>query len=246
MTDAWFRSLGQAGGGRRVLLCFPHAGGSASFYRHWSSYLDADVTVVAVQYPGRQDRVREACVTELSVLSERIAGALAARDWRPVALFGHSMGASVAYEVARVVPDRVSHLIVSGRPGPGRLRAAAKHLLSDDELWTDVCRLGGVDQELVAVRELQELMLGPLRADYQATETYRPTLGPRLSCPVLACVGDSDPEVTVEEAEAWAAATDGPFRLAVFPGKHFYLIQQMGELLGEVRAWLHLAAVTRP
>jgi pyochelin biosynthetic protein PchC len=246
MTDAWFRSFGRAPGARTVLVCCPHAGGSASFYRSWPAFLGADVEVVAVQYPGRQDRVREPCVADVSGLAEEIARGLTARDGRPVALFGHSLGASVAYEVARLLPDQVTHLIVSGRPGPGRMRTVGKHLLPDEELWAQVCGLGGVDPELVHLPELRDLVLTTLRADYRASETYRPSPGPRLTCPVLACLGDSDPEVTEEEAGAWAAATAGQFRLVVFPGKHFYLIDRSKELLNEVAAWLCPAAVSRP
>jgi len=246
MTGAWFRPFGRADDSRSVLVCCPHAGGSASFFRDWPDFLDADVQVVGVQYPGRQDRLREPCVTEVPVLAEEIASALAATESRPIALFGHSMGASVAYEVALLLPDRVTHLIVSGREGPGRLRAEAKHLLPDDELWAEVCGLGGVDRELASLPELRNLLLTTLRADYQASETYRPSPAPRLSCPVLACVGGDDPEVTENEAGVWAAATAGPFRLAVIAGRHFYLVDRRAELLGEVAAWLRLAAVSRP
>lgn len=246
MTGAWFRSFGRAPGARAVLVCCPHAGGSASFFRDWPAFLGADVQVVGVQYPGRQDRIREPCVTEVPVLAEEIARGLVARESRPIALFGHSMGASIAHEVTLLLPDHVTHLIVSGTPGPSRLRVVAKHLLPDDELWAEVCGLGGVDQELAGLPELRNLLLTTLRADYQASETYRPSPRPRLSCPVLACVGDNDPEVTENEAGAWAAATAGSFRLAVFPGRHFYLIDRRAELLGEVAAWLRPAAVSQP
>jgi pyochelin biosynthesis protein PchC len=246
MTGAWFRPFGRTPDARTVLVCCPHAGGSASFFRDWPSFFGPDVQVVGVQYPGRQDRLREPCVTEVPVLAEEIAKGLVAGESRPIALFGHSMGASVAHEVALLLPDRVTHLIVSGRPGPGRLRAETKHLLPDDELWAEVCGLGGVDQELASLPELRNLVLTTLRADYQASETYRPAPGPRLSCPVLACVGDNDPDVTEKEARAWAAATTGSFRLAVFPGRHFYLIDRRVELLGEVVAWLRRAAVSQP
>ncbi len=246
MTGAWFRPFGRSDDARSVLVCCPHAGGSASFFRDWAGLLGPDVQVVGVQYPGRQDRLREPCITEVPVLAREIAAGLAATESRPIALFGHSMGASVAHEVALLLPGRATHLIVSGREGPGRLRAEAKHLLPDDELWADVCGLGGVDQELAGLPELRNLLLTTLRADYQASETYRPSPESRLSCPVLACVGGDDPEVSEGEAGVWAAATEGPFRLAVFPGRHFYLVDRRVELLGEVAAWLRPAAVSRP
>ncbi|MER5387223.1 alpha/beta fold hydrolase, partial [Streptomyces sp. NPDC002688] len=121
--STWFRGYAAAPQGVPRLLCLPHAGGSASFYHPLARRLGADVETLAVQYPGRQDRRTEEPVTDIGRLAGHVVAALDAEDDRPLALFGHSMGAVVAFETARQLsaagrPPAV--LIVSGRRAPSR------------------------------------------------------------------------------------------------------------------------------
>ncbi|RJL27208.1 thioesterase II family protein [Bailinhaonella thermotolerans] len=232
--STWFRRYRPAPGARRLFVCFPHAGGSAAFYRPWAEALGTGAEVLAAQYPGRQDRMDDPFPADLDSLAAEIAAALAPALGRPLTLFGHSLGAAVAHEVARLLPGEVGRLVVSGRPGPGRTRRTATHLLPGPELWDAACRLGGTPPELAALPELRDLALPALRADYRLSETHRPRPGPPLHCPVLACLGDRDPEVTPAEAHDWARVTDAGFRLRVFPGGHFYLVRGRDALLREI------------
>ncbi|MBU8860441.1 MULTISPECIES: alpha/beta fold hydrolase [unclassified Micromonospora] len=228
------------------LVCFPHAGGGASGFRQWAGHLPGGVELLAVQYPGREERIAEPPATDLCRLASEVAHALARLDPAPTVLFGHSLGAAVAFETARRLPSPVL-LVVSGRQAPvdpGR----SVHLMSGDELWQDVARSGGTRKEVLDSDELRALLLPVLRADYRLSETYRPAPLPLLACPVLACSGDRDPEVDPAALDGWRAVTTGTFTARLFPGDHFYLVRQRGALIAEVlrTAWSLPAAAAWP
>jgi pyochelin biosynthetic protein PchC len=229
MTHApnpWLRSYPARPNAPTRLVIFPHGGGSASFYRSLARAIGEHVDAVVVQYPGREDRLGEPHIDAMAPLARGVAAALRKSFDRPIAFFGHSMGASVAHEVSRRLERDVDLspdvLVVSGRPGPSRQKPGAKHL-DDEQLWDDVRRLGGTDRRLIDQPEIRAMVLPTLRADYRLVETYRPPLSADLRTAVTACIGAQDPEVTVEDATTWRDATTGPFDLAVFPGDHFYL-----------------------
>ncbi|MEV0335282.1 alpha/beta fold hydrolase [Nocardia sp. NPDC050717] len=236
----WLRVLRADQAARRRLVCFPPGGGSAPAYRALAGHLGAGVEVTAVQYPGRQDRLADPVITDLHELADRIAEDLLRRPGPARVLFGHSMGATVAYETARrlaAAGEPAAALIVSGRPDPTHVDTGRLHLASDDALIDDLERLA-VDPAPVRLLRtepgLADLVLPALRADYQAVETYAHRPGPVLTCPVLALVSTEDPTTTVEQAERWRAMSDGPFRLRTFPGGHFYLDERPAEVAGEI------------
>ncbi|WIY05765.1 alpha/beta fold hydrolase [Amycolatopsis mongoliensis] len=238
MTDSkpWFRRFHPATPGAPRLVCFPHAGGTASCFHPLSATLAPGVDVLAVQYPGRQDRHREPLVDDLFLLADRLADVLAAEAAGPMAFFGHSMGATLAFEVARRLGPGLLGLFVSGRRAPSEFRGGPVPERSDDELLADVRRIGGTDPRVLAHPELLPTVLPVLRNDFKAAATYYYRPGADVGCPVLALFGDSDPKVTEEEARRWAAHTSGCFELKSFPGGHFYLNDNLGEvggLLGE-------------
>ncbi len=191
--------------------------------------------VYAVQYPGRQDRRLEPALTELAPLADRLAEVLAGLDDRPLALFGHSMGAIVGFEVIRRLESAGAPapfvLIASGRRAPSAFRDEAYHRLSDPAFVAEMGTLGGTDPRILAEPELVEMILPPTRADYQAIETYAPEPDAVISTPVVAMIGDSDPRVTTAEAELWRKHTTASFELRHLPGAHFYLLDQQPALV---------------
>ncbi|MFJ4878278.1 thioesterase II family protein [Streptomyces sp. NPDC088745] len=238
VPNPWLRAYFPRPDAVRRVVFFPHGGGSASFYRPLVRALPDGVEGMVVQYPGREDRIGEPCCTDMPGLVEPLAKALTRLDDKPVWFFGHSMGASVAHEVTRLLggageklPER---LVVSGRPGPARQKPDDKHL-DDDRLWADVCRLGGTHARLLELPGIREMTLPVLRADYRLVGTYRPQTARDLSVPLSVCYGTEDPEVDADDAAAWTAATSGRTDVTAFPGGHFYL---RGPAQAELTRWL--------
>jgi surfactin synthase thioesterase subunit len=233
--DTWIRRFHPTQTSGMRLACFPHAGGSASFYFPISAALHPEVEVLAVQYPGRQERRLEEPIRDLQELAGQAFDALLPWAREPLALFGHSMGALVAYEVARRL-ERIEDispviLLVSGRRAPSTYRDEKVHLSDDAGLIAELKKLGGTNSAFYADEELWRMVLPALRGDYQAAETYKYQPGPALRCPITAIIGESDPRVNRAEAEAWSAHTTGKFTLEVFNGAHFYLTEHVADVL---------------
>ncbi|MFJ5262514.1 thioesterase II family protein [Streptomyces sp. NPDC088387] len=222
------------------LVCLPHAGGSASFYRPVSAGLPASVDVLALQYPGRQDRRNEPCAESIAELADHVTSVLLPWTDRPLVFFGHSMGATLGFEVARRLESDhgvvLRALVASARRAPSCHRDEAFHLRDDDGLLAEMRQLSGTDAAILENEELVRMALPAIRADYRAAETYVYTPGPDLTCPVVALVGDDDPKVTVEEARAWERHTDGPFEFHEFKGGHFYLTAHQQQVLDVLAA----------
>ncbi|NGO72894.1 thioesterase II family protein [Streptomyces boncukensis] len=232
-TESWLRAYAPAPDAPIRLVCLPHAGGSASFWRPVATALSPKVDVVAVQYPGRQDRRHEPFVDDLHELARRVHDVLAALEDRPTALFGHSMGATLAFEVAQLMePHRPAvHLFVSGRRAPSVQRDESMHLRDDDALLAEMRAMDGTDSALLQDEEIMRMALPVVRNDYRAAETYTWTPGEPLSCPVTALVGDDDPKAAVPEVEAWARHSSGPFAMEVVSGGHFALVDHSDRVL---------------
>ncbi|EKX68900.1 thioesterase domain protein [Streptomyces ipomoeae 91-03] len=225
------------------LVCFPHAGGSATYWRPLAVALAPAVDVSAVQYPGRLDRLREAPLEDLHLLADLIVEALGPPGDRPRALLGHSMGASLAYEVAvrlaRLPGGEPDLLVLSGRRSPTAARRRSRDQpLDDADLVARIRRLGGTDSLVLDDPELLELVLPALRGDYRALASYEDTPGRPLSCPVVALTGDRDPETSVEEVRSWAEHTSGDFRTRVFEGGHFFLNDHAKDVIELLRELL--------
>ncbi|GAB2608821.1 thioesterase [Paractinoplanes abujensis] len=240
-TSLWLRSYHGAHAAPARLLCLPHAGGSASYYFPVSRALSPRIEVLAVQYPGRQDRRGERGLGSLQELAADVYQQLRHADARPTALFGHSMGASVAFEVARLMEaDGVApaHLYVSGRRAPSAHRDERIHLRGDADLIAEIRRLDGTAGGLLDDPDVLRMFLGVIRDDYRAAETYRWQPGPPLRCPVTVLVGDRDPKVDLDEAATWQTHTTGPFAMQVFDGGHFYLHSHQAAVLDTIRSGL--------
>lgn len=230
-SSRWIRAYGSgaynSGSGSVRLFCFPHAGGAATYFYPWSASLGADIEVLAMQYPGRQDRGGEPHVRSIPDMADQIYEELRPRLPETFAFFGHSMGAIIAFEVAcRIAREEGRgpvHLFASGRRAPSRHRHEDLHRAGIPALLAEMRSLGGTDQRILNDNDLLNLMLPMVRADYAAIETYRFDPGPPLSCGITAMIGDRDPRVSLDEAAAWADHTTGRFDLRVYPGGHFYL-----------------------
>ncbi|MGW2422081.1 thioesterase II family protein [Streptomyces sp. NPDC001709] len=246
--DQCLRTLAQAPAPIARIVCLPHSGGTTAGYDAWAGELLPAVELLAAQYPGHGDRFGEPLSTHVRALSAELSSELLRLPPLPTVLFGHSLGALVAYETALTLSalDRTPcGLLVSSCPAPGvegRVRAG---LLSDGELWSLICSLDGIDPAVADQPELVEALLPVLRADITAHEDYRPE--PRvvpLSCPVRCYHGMQDPLVDTALLTGWASVTTGPFSMLEREGHHFHPFQNAEDLLTDITAFLDTALPT--
>ncbi|MEV4921010.1 alpha/beta fold hydrolase [Streptomyces tirandamycinicus] len=227
----WVRRYHPAPESAVRLVCFPHAGGSASFYHPMSAAFSPGAEVITLQYPGRQDRRHEHCVTDIAELADRITGRLLRLDEKPTLFFGHSMGAVLAFETAWRLERKGTGaapraLVASGRRAPSAHRTETVHRRDDDGIIAELRLLNGTAQGVLGDEEILRMALPAIRGDYEAIERYRCDEERRVRCPVTALTGDADPRTTLDEAAAWERHTEGAFRLEVLPGGHFFLTGQ--------------------
>lgn len=235
--ELWVRRFRDGDDCRTKLVCFPHAGGWASAFRTWPLGLPADIGVLAVRYPGREDRFRDPFPSGLEALADDIAEALGKLTPGRLVLFGHSMGASVAHEVALRLQDRggaPAALCVSGRRPPQLLDSQRRYSGPDDEIIADMLRLDASRAPVLADPGMLEYVLPAVRADYRLVDDYRGGHRPALDCEVYAYTGDRDTEVSVEQMHGWADLTHNAFELRVLPGGHFYLRDEEAALLADI------------
>jgi surfactin synthase thioesterase subunit len=225
--DKWLRKFPASATPSVRLVCLPHAGGTAGSFAGWRELLPATVELVAVQYPGRQDRLGDAPIEEMAQIADEVTSALLPLLDLPLVLFGHSMGSGLAYEVAgRLERDhgfQVDRIFVSARPAPHRIDGEHRHRLSDEDLVAAMRGLGGPDAEVYDHPALLPLILPPLRADLRLLDRYRPEQLDPVSAPITAFGGESDETCPVAELASWQDATSAHLSTRIFPGGHHYL-----------------------
>ncbi len=241
-THRWIRC--QRPGAAVRLFCLPYAGGGATVYRTWGASLPATISVCPIQLPGREDRLADAPFTELRPLVDALAAAIVPSLDRPFALFGHSMGALIAYELARelhrqagVLPLR---LFVSGRVAPHLPPYLPPiHHLPDEAFLAELQRrYGGIPALLWQEAELRELLLPQLRADLTLVETYAHAASPPLPCALTAFGGTDDKHVGRTSLAAWRDHVRDEISVQMFEGGHFYLNHSQRPLLQAIAAAL--------
>lgn len=218
------------------LYSFPHAGAGVHVYQSWRSLLPERVACVPVRLPGRETRLGEPPLTQLEPLVELLADALARVLEPPYALYGHSMGAIVAFELARSLRrlgvEPPLGLIVSGRPAPDVVPPRpGMHTLPDDELTSQLRSLGGLPDAVASSHDLLAFFLPLLRADLAVNEAYEHRVEAPLARPITALGGAADPRVSLEEVAAWRLHTAAAFRFEVMPGGHFFPFEAAGRVL---------------
>jgi medium-chain acyl-[acyl-carrier-protein] hydrolase len=218
------------------LFCFPYAGGGATIFRDWADELQLSVEVCAIQLPGREWRCSEPSLRRVDEVVANLLPVLKPYLDIPFAMFGHSMGALLAYEMARGILSTAGReprvLFVSAHRAPHlSSRKRNLHGLPQDELIAEVKAFNGTPAEVFEHEDLVELVLPMLRNDLELVETYKAGPASVLSCPVVAIGGSRDPEILPEELAGWRSVTAGPFKSILLQGDHFFINSARGNLL---------------
>jgi medium-chain acyl-[acyl-carrier-protein] hydrolase len=219
------------------LFCFPYAGGGASVFIPWIGRLAPEIEVCPVQLPGRENRISEPCLRDVDEVAERAKNALTPFLDVNFAFFGHSLGALIAYETAqRVGLYGPRHLIVSGRRAPHfpRIEEPSSHL-PDPDFERHLEKLKGTPREVLANRELMELLLPTVRADFRMDETYvHPVHYGKLSCPITVFGAVCDIDLPQSHLLAWNCVTQSNCHLHMFDGDHFFVLKQAKAVIDTV------------
>lgn len=225
---------------RARLICLPFAGGAASTYHSWQQELPGWIEVCAVQLAGRETRLAERAAVDLLALVEELDAALAPLldDGTPFALYGHSLGGILAFELARLrarrgAPHRPLHLFVAASPRAHPASEPPISELSRAELVDTLRRWNGTSPALLDNPEALDLILPAFRADHALIERYHPAASDRLDIALTAFGGASDAFVTERDLQAWAE-TCASFRCRVLPGDHFFAFPTHPQLFEEI------------
>ena len=209
------------------LFCFSYAGGNASIFRSWHGHFQPTVEIFPLQIPGHGTRMQEAPLTRMKPLAEAASKARGAYLDKPFAFYGHSMGATLGFEIAHklraVWGVEPAHFFVSGRRGPQRAAHRVLHNLPKPRFIEELKRLNGTPEEVLQSEELLDLLIPMLRADFEVLETYQYSERPALTCPITAMGGTEDHEITREDIDAWGQVTSGKFESHMLSGGHFFL-----------------------
>jgi medium-chain acyl-[acyl-carrier-protein] hydrolase len=224
------------------LVCFPHCGGNASAFFSWGPQLGAEIECVSVQYAGRGQRLKEAPLTTVADLVGEIGHNWGELCDLPFAFYGHSFGGLVAFELSR-------YLRRQGAPDPQWLFVGASppphfqppfpviHTLPDDELIETIqTRYGGIPAAIVHERELLNLLIGAMRADFKAFEEYKVEAGASVAIPITAFAGAEDTATTAVRMQEWSSYTEAEFDMKVLDGGHFFRQSSVATLIDTVKA----------
>jgi medium-chain acyl-[acyl-carrier-protein] hydrolase len=236
MADGSVPKMRIAQPGTPRLVCIPYAGGSTAPFYRWKKQIPEWLDVVPLSLPGHDGRLHEPPCTSLRALAAELAVDIEAAFNEPYVLLGHSMGAWLAYELAREARRRGARLpellvVAAARAAHLPLDGSPVHMLPDEELLHAVDqRYGGIPAAVRESPELLRLVLPSLRADLQMVETYRYTEEPPLEVEIFALGGSDDPAVSVAQLDGWRRHTTRGFSLRLLPGGHFFLFSNDGRV----------------
>lgn len=210
------------------LFCLPYSGSGAFAYRSWPQNLPPQVELCAIQLPGRENRLRERPFTGVQPLVNALVPEIKPHLDKPFVIFGHSLGALLAFELARALRRSYQTLpqalLVSGRGSPRcELREEPIHALPDEQFIDRLRDFNGTSEAVLNNQELMDLLLPTLRADFAINETYQYTIDSPLPCAISAYRGDRDPNMSYDDVADWRRETEGEFILRTLPGDHFFI-----------------------
>ncbi|WP_187434297.1 thioesterase II family protein [Paenibacillus methanolicus] len=238
-----------------TLFCFPYAGGAAAEFLKWQAYAHDSITIVPVDLAGKGSRKQEPfCSTMEEAVADAYTTVTARLDGQPYAIFGHSMGAILAFELARRIRQQSAypspdHLFVSGRNPPHvprRAEAKVVHELDDDAFIEEITQFGGIPEDLLAHRKLLRLFVPILRKEYEVSERYvfRPN-DTMLDCDISVLYGTEDHSLP-EIMSQWQRHTTGRIAMQAYEGGHFFIHEHGEQVVQRMNAQLLGLMAARP
>jgi medium-chain acyl-[acyl-carrier-protein] hydrolase len=224
------------------LFCFPYAGAGASAFSEWPALFPPEVEVIAVQLPGREDRIHEQPFSRVTPLIRALTQVMRPYFDLPFAFFGHSGGAALAFELSRALRQRLrtepSRLFLAGHRAPTAPRPELLHTLPEQEFSRRISELGGMDATLLADERSTRLFMSVVRADFELWESHEFAESPPLTSAITVFGGMDDPRARPADLDAWRDQTTGRFTLHLFTGGHFFVRADQPELVGRITAEL--------
>lgn len=210
------------------LYCFPYAGGVASIYKDWGSYLPSNISVTSLEYPGRGEKFHQKCIQKLPELLDHLEEEILPKLQGNFAFFGHSLGALVSFELAKRFKLKYDLepicLFLSACPPPLKIMTVASiSHLNDQDFISKVESLNGLPKELATDSEFINSFLPVLRNDFALLDDYRSDQNYKAAFPIVVYTGREDPHVTAEDMKAWSHETTMEFSMHLFSGDHFYI-----------------------
>lgn len=239
-ASRWIERTGNRTTPRFRMFCFPYAGGTAAIFRDWAETVALDVEICAIRLPGREGRHADPPFRRAERVAESLTPILQDFLDLPFVMFGHSMGAILAYEITRAIRTATAveprALLVSAHRAPHLPRRGRdRHDLPREQLIAELKALNGTPAEVFQHDDLLDFVLPILRSDLELVESWSSPAGVRLSCPVVAFAGSDDRNVSAEEVAGWAAVTSGPFRSVALAGDHFFINSAKANFLHALR-----------
>lgn len=209
------------------LICFPPAGSGTVIYQKWAAQLLPEVEMWIMRLPGRETRLREPTLDRVSTIVESVAEILTPHLQQPYLFFGHSLGGLISFELSCYLHDQrkpmPKHLLVSGHRAPHRPPLNPSVHQTNNQLFLKrIKNMGGTPDRFFEMKELIEMMLPALRADFTAWETYQYHQGPPLDIPITVFGSDGDQDAAEADILAWEQHTNAEFTAHMFHGNHFY------------------------
>lgn len=235
---AWWRIYQPQPQAKQRIICLPHAGGCASFFKKWTMTLPSSIELVTIQYPGREERLAEPLINNMDELIDGLIIALTEQQLldKPYLLFGHSMGGYIVYELCLALREcnlpLPYQLVISASEAPTHKNTSSLHLDSDQALLDELEKLNGTQFSLATHPELAQMLLPIIRNDYQLIESWQPKPNSLpLDIPLTTFIARQDTELTEEQALAWQQQTTKNFHCEYFQGNHFYLIEEQAKVI---------------
>lgn len=233
------------------IFCLPFAGGGASIYRGWGKLLGPAVEVCPIQLPGRENRFSEPAFKEAQALAQALASQLQLYSDKPFVIYGHSMGALVAFELTRVLKANgmtMPQSLILGAHRAAHLPRTRETLYNlDDKTFIErLQRFGGFPQEVLDSADLLQFLMPTLKADFTLCDTYSYSDQQPLDCPIHIFSGSADPEAPPTVMEAWRQHTSADAHLHIFEAGHFFIRSDLEQVIDTLKTLLplqHLGAI---